>query len=772
MKKNFLIPLGIIAAIITYFLITAAQEEPIDYNTHIRPIFNAQCLGCHGGVKKSGSFSLLTSSEAFEPNESGLPAIIPGNPDSSELIRRLLHHDPEYRMPLEADPVSQRDVALIRRWIQEGAKWKDHWAFIKPDEDIQAPSLSESWIKNGIDAFVLKKLDKQGLSPSPQAEPHKLLRRLSLDLIGLPPTQEEVEKFSQNPSDQAYEILVDKYLNSPHFGERWAAMWLDLARYGDSQGYQKDRARNIWRYRDWVIEAFNRDMPFDQFTTEQLAGDLLESPDDNQLLATAFHRNTMSNDEGGTDDEEFRVAAVIDRVNTTFEIWQGLTIGCVQCHSHPYDPLFHEEFYKIYAFFNTSADADRTDEYPTKVLYSNAQKVEAEKLKDWLQAHASDTLEVGTDSSSIKRYWKKQKELARIRPGKTPVMQELPSDSTRVTRIFERGNWLVHGDTVQPDVPASLNPFLDEMPKNRLGLAQWLLHPDNPLTTRVIVNRFWDQLFGIGLVETLEDFGSQGYKPSHPEMLDWLAIQFRTTHNWSVKSLLRQIVMSSTYRQSSTASLELYEQDPANRLLARGPRIRLTAEQIRDQSLAVSGLLSDKMYGPSVMPPQPEGVWQVIRGVLKWRPSKGEDRYRRGIYTFWRKSSPYPSMTTFDTPSREFCISRRISTNTPLQALVTLNDSTYMEAALNLARRSITHAGNTDSDKINYTYKQVLFREPELDQYQALESFYQKTLNFYRNNPKEADALIPDSLQASPELAAYVNLANVIMNLDEFIMKE
>ena len=772
MKKNFLIPLGILAVIITYFLITAAQEEPIDYNTHIRPVFNARCLSCHGGVKKSGGFSLLTSREAFEPNESGLPAIIPGNPDSSELIRRLIHHDPEYRMPLEGDPVSHRDISLIRRWIKEGAMWKDHWAFIKPDDSIEPPSISESWIRNGIDAFVLKKLDKQGISPSPQAPAHKLIRRLSLDLRGLPPTQEDVEQFAQNPSDEAYEKLVDKYLNSPQYGERWAAMWLDLARYGDSQGYQKDRARNIWRFRDWVIEAFNKDMPFDQFTTEQLAGDLLKSPDDNQLLATAFHRNTMSNDEGGTDDEEFRVAAVIDRVNTTFEIWQGLTIGCVQCHSHPYDPIFHDEFYKIYAFFNTTADADRTDEYPTKVLYSNAQLNEAKKLKSWLETHAKDTLEIGSDSSGLKRFRKKQEELEHIRPGKTPIMQELPSDSTRITRVFERGNWLVHGDTVQPDVPASLNPIPKEIPKNRLGFAQWLLHPDNPLTTRVIVNRFWDQLFGIGIVETLEDFGSQGYKPSHPELLDWLAVQFRTAHHWSVKSLLRQIVMSATYRQSSTANPELYKRDPDNRLLARGPRIRLTAEQVRDQSLAISGLLSDNMYGPSVMPPQPEGVWQVIRGVLKWRPSNGADRYRRGIYTFWRKSSPYPSMTTFDTPSREFCVSRRISTNTPLQALVTLNDSTYMEAALNLALKAMIYEGADESDKINYTYKQALFRKPEPEQYQVLESFYHKTLNFYQNNPKEAEALIPDSLQANPELAAYLNLANVIMNLDEFIMKE
>lgn len=743
------------------------QPSGVDFNTEIRPILNRSCLNCHGGVKREGGVSLLFRSEALKAGDSGLPAIVPGKPDSSEVMRRVMHHDPDERMPLKGDPLSREEVSLLRRWIAEGAEWADHWAYLPPKPAIQAPEVSSAWGNNDIDAFVLRKLEEKGLSPSEEADKRTLIRRLSLDLVGLPPTPEEVEAFVQDESPDAYERLVDRLLASPHFGERWTALWMDLGRYADSQGYQKDRGRTIWPWREWVIQAFNNDMPFDQFTVEQLAGDLLPNPSDQQLIATAFHRNTMSNDEGGTDDEEFRVTAVIDRVNTTLEVWQGVTIGCVQCHSHPYDPFRHEEFYKLYAFFNNTADADRTDEWPTKRFYTVLQRQELAEIHAQLQA-----LSAVEDEEAQAKKAALSDQLEEIRPVKMPIMQELPPDSSRSTHIFERGNWLVHGDVVQPDVPATLSEMRSGMPKDRLGLAQWLVHPDNPLTARVIVNRFWEQLFGLGIVETLEDFGTQGARPTHPELLDDLAVSFMTEYGWSVKQLLKTMVMSATYRQRSRVTKELARKDARNKWLARGPRVRLTAEQIRDQALDVSGLLSRKMYGPSVMPPQPKGTWQVIRNVMRWRPSQGEDRYRRAIYTYWRRSSPYPSLITFDAPSREFCVSRRITTNTPLQALVTLNDTVFHEASQALAQRMWHEGGQEAESALALGYELATAKEPTPAKLSLLHDYYLETLEYYRQEPQEAKALLTMVDPPSAEVAAMTMAANVLLNLDEVITKE
>lgn len=895
------------------FVFWPSQSDHIDFNTQIRPILNNNCLSCHGGVKKNGGFSMLFREEAMQPAKSGEYAIVPFHPEKSELIKRIVHHDPEERMPVEADPLPEADIQLLTKWIEQGAEWDTHWAYIPVDSSITAPDIHSDWIRSDLDRFVLRKLSDNDLSPSEEADPATLFRRVSFDLTGLPPTQEEAERFLSDPSPDAYEKAVDRLLTSPHFGERWAAMWMDLARYGDSQGYQKDPARNIWRWRDWVIHAFNEDMPFDQFTIEQLAGDLLPEPSDQQLLATAFHRNTMSNDEGGTDDEEFRVTAVIDRVNTTFEIWQGTTMGCVQCHSHPYDPILHDEFYELYAFFNNTADADRPDEFPTKLLHSPAQESDIEQITEWIANHESEvsiptslileekrqqlldtsplTLAATCDpcsnakvrmgdglhfvrrisSGAVLRYprinlsgidsisfqylggnstgyaeirlngqngkkigevhfppakgwygqaaldWEEaitsisptsgkqdvylvfknekkgaicdlfgfylegssQKELkdsyvrlALNGPGKTPIMQDLEGESRRVSRVFERGNWLVHGDTVEPSTPDILNPYLSSYSPDRLGLAQWLVAPDNPLTARVIVNRFWEQVFGVGLVETLEDFGTQGEAPSHPEMLDWMAYTFQHEQDWSVKQLLRSIVLSATYRQSSAVSHELQELDPANRLLSRGPRVRLTAEQIRDQALAISGLLDTKLHGPSVMPPQPDGVWQVIRNVMRWIPSDGGDRHRRTLYTYWRRSSPYPSMMTFDAPSREFCVSRRVRTNTPLQALATLNDTTYVEAAQALAQRMEIEGGDSPEDQVTYGYRLAMLKEPTPDKAETLFQFHSQMMDHYQQHPAELDSLLGSSNDVSTNFASLMNVASVILNLDETITKE
>ena len=790
MRSAITIGLFIVLATVTGFL---WPSNEVGFNADIRPILNDKCLSCHGGVKQSGGFNMISREDALKPLESGEPALIPGNAEESILFQRITHPDPQERMPLDHPPLADEEIKLIKKWLNDGATWETHWAYIKPDPALTPPDVRSSWVRNGIDRFVLQKLKEEGLSPAPEADRDVLIRRLSFDLTGLPPTLEDVDAFLADTSPDAYEKVVDRLLNSPHFGERWASMWLDLARYGDSQGYQKDPGRNIWAYRDWVIDALNNDMPFDQFTIEQLAGDLLPNATNEQILATAFHRNTMSNDEGGTDDEEFRVAAVLDRVNTTFEIWQGITMSCVQCHGHPYDPFLHEEYYEAYAFFNNTQDSDKPHEKPVLRAYrlQNQETIKAELerydgLCDTDHVSRAPSLEIawdrlrniidmplsrcfsGMDPDAVAN---QKNTFKRLAPPRTPIMRDFPPDSSRVTHVFERGNWLMHGDEVQPDVPASLPALPQDYPRNRLGLAQWLVHPDNPLTARVIVNRFWEQLFGIGIVETLEDFGSQGEAPSHPDLLDWLAVQYQDTYQWNTKTLLKNIVMSATYRQHSAVSEALLERDPANRLLARGPRFRLSAEQIRDQALAVAGLLSPNMHGPGVMPPQPEGTWQVIRGVMRWETAEDEDRYRRALYTFWRRSSPYPSMITFDSPSREFCVSRRIRTNTPLQALVAMNDIVYMEASTGLALRMQREGGPEVDAQLSHGFRLAMATYPTDEQLDMLRRFYAETLAHYQQHPDAIPELIADPAYQQPGMAALINTANVLMNMDAFLNK-
>ncbi len=956
LKKQigFIITLALL--IVGYGIYHFSANEQVDYSTQIKPILNRECLACHGGVKKSGGFSLLFEKEAMDTTESGKYAIIPGNAEESEMIRRLVHHDPEERMPLESEPLPKEEIDLLKRWINQGAKWGEHWAYVKPEkvtpptvETAQASTgdaITEVWKKNVIDKFILTKLQDEGFKPSPQADCATLIRRVSLDLTGLPPTPEEVEAFCSNYSLETYEKLVDRLLDSPAYGERWASMWMDMARYADTKGYERDPHREIWKYRDWLIKAFNEDKPFDEFTIEQLAGDLLPNPTPDQYIATAFHRNTMNNDEGGTDNEEFRVAAVIDRVNTTWEVWQGTTFSCVQCHSHPYDPFTHEDYYESYAFFNNTRDEDTYTDAPNYKIYEqeeDEQKIkevknwitakaegnEVEKtrtMKDFEQlihitepkifAHNFDSLTKGThaDTKFLKMYdkgycyldnfvignktqllinysWAKpgqiqirkggtegevvkeirlsgkekgiiaydlpvvnaphdlyftfrndkgerdvcqlswllfheplpgegQKgyasvqntflEILNANPQQTPILAENPEDYHRESYMFVRGNWLVHGKEVQPGVPATLHNFPEDAPRNRLGFAQWLVSKENPLTARVMVNRFWEQLFGIGIVETVEDFGSQGAPPSHPQLLDWLAVQFMQEYDWSMKQLLKTMVMSATYRQSSEASAELLALDPANRMLARGPRVRLSAEQVRDQALVVGNLLSDKMYGESVMPPQPPGVWQVVYNGGKWVQSEGEDRYRRAVYTYWRRTSPYPSMVSFDAPSREFCSTRRIRTNTPLQALVTLNDPVYVEAAQGLGAQMKRTTGDVE-EQIKFGYKRAMFQEIADNKLNELLSLYNDVDQYFEENPEEIDKMLADPAAAfnipeedetdegegmeeeidmevpeteeaeqrwpcegkdCQELASFTVVANAIMNLDEFITKE
>ncbi|MBJ6369134.1 DUF1553 domain-containing protein [Snuella sedimenti] len=899
MKTFVLKSIGLCYALVFIF-ITSCKDDKIDFNAQVRPILNKKCISCHGGVKQSGGFGLVFRENALAETINGKIGIVPGHPDKSEMIARITHKNPEMRMPLEADPLSEEEIETLTKWIEQGAEWQEHWAYLKPQEpEVAVDDLD--WGVNEIDYFVLNKMKAHDLSPSDEAQAHDLVRRLYLDVIGVPPTAEQVKAFVENPSEKAYEDLVDTLLQSPKYGEHWASMWLDLARYADSKGYEADRPREIWKYRDWVIKAFNEDMPFNRFTIEQLAGDLLPNPTEEQYIATAFHRNTLNNGEGGTDNEEYRISSVIDRVNTTWEVWQSTTMSCVQCHSHPYDPIKHKEYYTSYAFFNNAADWDVPTEHPIYREFDSLSSAQLKDVKKWVAQVASndeankweafiriqepkirpedfdettntihynrsnqDYMEVYNEAfvklknvnlSNIDRiyvnYRQYTKDKGRLLIKKdsingaivgkatlnksnnftnvpiaiktdaktadlyfqfksnakdylcfldgflfaeklpvadddispkiynkidallntrfkhsTPVMVEKPNDFSRLTQVFDRGNWLVLGDTVKTDIPKLFNVNNREF-KNRLDLAEWLVSEDNYLTGRVMVNRFWAKLFGKGIVLTSEDFGTLGEKPTHPELLDWLALRFSKDWNWSMKTLVRNIVLSATYKQSSVITEEAKQIDPNNRWLARSSRVRLSAEQIRDQALAVSGLLSDKMYGPSVMPHQPEGVWTVVYSNDTWQTSPGEDAYRRGLYTYLRRSSPYPSFISFDASERESCLSRRINTNTPIQALVTLNDPVYFEAAMHLAQQIEALEGNNKL-KVETAYTRVIGKKISPDKMEILVKLLEDTKAYYQTHKEEAYQLVKtDNL----ELASLTIMMNVLMNMDEFIVK-
>jgi len=782
--------------------IAGCGNSEVDFNSEIRPILNDNCVTCHGGVKTQADLNLQFRNLALLGGESGSPAVVPGNAAASELIKKITHSNPSDRMPKDEEPLSEDEIAALRSWIDSGAVWDRHWAYVLPAKS-ETP-LSNEWVRSPIDAFVLKGLQVAGLNPADPAACSTLARRVSLDLIGLPATLSQSETLCETGD---YAGLVDQLLDSPSFGERWTALWLDLARYADTKGYEADRSRSIWRYRDWLIDSFNADMPFDQFTIEQLAGDLLEKPTTDQLIATAFNRNSMTNEEGGTDDEEHRVASVIDRVNTTWEVFQGTTMRCTQCHGHPYDPIVHDDYYASFALFNNTADWDQPNERPVlrefeashdeegrhlllQIDQVDSEIVETVSTPEMLVVRATWESSMNDPTVSGKLSTTTQNEVRRIavlpdsarsdhqrafirdrfaevdsstqalrkqrsdlfskvnelEPTITPIMHELPEEESRTTHRFERGSFLAPLEEVTPDIPAVFRSEGFSAPKDRLEFARWLVSDENPLTARVTVNRFWEQLFGIGIVESTDDFGTIGIAPTNPELLDWLALHFRDDLNWSMKGILREIVLSSTYRQASAPTEAKLEVDPRNQLLSRGPRVRLSAEQVRDQALAVSGLLSSKQKGPSVMPPQPDGIWKNPYNGLYWKTAEGEDRYRRAIYTYWRRTGPYPSMMSFDAPSREFCISRRIRTNTPLQALVTLNDPAFWEAAEALAIRMENGGDDTLRNKVKTGYELALSHAPD-----------EKTLDVLTDLAQDAGLPLT---------------ANAIMNLDEFLTKE
>jgi hypothetical protein len=818
-----------------------AARGKMDFRRHIRPILARSCVRCHGPKKTKGGLRLDSRSAALEGGDSG-EVIKPGDALHSRLLHLVAGLDPKLKMPPEGTALTKAEIGRLRAWIDQGARWpkgvgvtvapEKLWSFTPPRRPPLPKVPGAAWVRNPIDPFILARLEKENLRPSPEADRVTLLRRLSLDLTGLPPSPVEVDRFLRDKRPGAYEGQVDRLLASPHYGERWGRHWLDLARYADSDGFEKDKERpHAWRYRHWIIATLNRDLPYDRFVIEQLAGDLLPRATIVQKVATGFHRNTLTNREDGVDREEFRVEQTVDRTNTTATVFLGLTLGCAQCHDHKYDPFSQREYYQFFAFFNgleekdivapvageweryrkAKAEFDKRKaslegalgEYKKKRLPVNQRRWEknlkpAEVKK--LPANIRAILAVVAGKRSAKQrkeladYYAKIDDTLEILTGlvedhrnqepKVSMAQILEEGKGRKTHVLLRGEFLKKGAEVQPGVPAVL-PGLKKVrrgretraePLTRLDLARWIVSKKNPLTARVAVNRLWQHYFGRGLVATPEDFGSRGEKPTHSELLDWLATEL-IRQRWGMKAMHRLIVTSATYRQASALRPDLGKRDPQNHLLARQSRLRLEAEAIRDAALAASGLLYRTIGGPSVRPPQPPGVAEVtFLGKDRWIESKGPDRYRRGLYTFFRRTSPYPNLLTFDAPDSNVTCTRRTRTNTPLQALVLLNDPVYVEAAQALARRVLVEAPRGKEARIRYAFRLCLAREPGARESLRLGRLLDVNLRLCRASPGEARILAGKELfpprTNAIELAAWVGVCRILLNLDEFITRE
>jgi hypothetical protein len=801
------------------------SAEPIDFSRQIRPILSENCIACHGPDDKGRKGKLrLDDEQDAKRDRKGDFVILPGKPEQSELIKRIESDDPDDVMPppKQHKTIPPAQLALLKEWIRQGAPWGRHWSY----EPVARPTVPANGEANPVDAFLADRQKKEGLTWSAEAPKSVLIRRIALDVTGLPPTPAEVAQLTDAP----HADVVAHFLAKPAYGEHWARQWLDLARYADSAGYPSDPGRTIWAYRDWVIKALNRNQPFDQFVVDQLAGDLLPNPTEDQLIATAFHRNTMTQNEGGTSDEEFRNAAVIDRVNTTYAVFMGTTMACAQCHTHKYDPITITEYFQSYAFLNQSADSDKKDESPLHEIYPPGVKAKrdqwmkesaaaeavfkpAKPNQTWLEGYeewlaknpklADKALKAALDAPKEKRtkaqdnllrqhYVRNvspatqaerakadalKKQIADSAPVTVPIMQDLAGEKRRKTFVQLRGNWQALGDQVDEGVPTHLARWDEAYPKNRLGLARWIVSRDNPLTARVTMNRLWESVFGVGIVRSSEEFGSQGDLPVHPELLDWLASEF-VASGWDTKKMLSLLLNTRAYRQSSASDAKRNERDPDNRFVARGPRFRPSGEMLRDQALAVSGLLSAKMYGAPVRPMRPNlGLNIAFGGSGDWVTSTGEDRWRRSLYTDTRRSTPYPSFATFDAPNRETCVVRRDRSNTPLQAFVTLNDPVFVETSQALARRLLKEGGVTDDSRLKLAYALCLSREPDAGELKTLQALLAKSLAEYRADVTQATKMATQPIGPAdkgadlPTLAAWTAVSSVIMNLDEFLMR-
>lgn len=825
-----------------------ADEPSVDYASQIKPLLTKNCSGCHGAKQQQVGLRVDFAKGLLDGGDSG-PAIVPGESAKSLLVHAITGTEGASQMPPEGDKLSAVDIALIRRWIDEGAKSPsdetveaaatkktDHWAF-QPVRHPDVPTVrNQRTAKNGIDHFILERLDREQLDPSNEAEATTLVRRVHFDLLGLPPAVETVHEFLTDTSPDAYERLVDRLLASPHFGERWARDWLDAARYADSNGFTRDQPRTIWKYRDWVIDALNANLSFDRFTIEQIAGDLLPNPSLEQLIATGFHRNTLINEEGGTDPEQFRVEAVVDRVNTTGAVFLGLTVGCAQCHDHKYDPVSQREYYQLYAFFNSTVfipgdqagprldvptaeqiragepekkaeirreiarlEQELKDREPEiaadlaawektlteddkKKLPFNVRNAVELPLVDRSEVHKRDLNAYFRGLSLAREKYTQLDAVGRLResePKFPTTMITREAEQPRATYIQVRGDFLRKGALVEAAVPASLLSQDSQGPKgNRLNLAEWLVSRDNPLTSRVIANRYWQRFFGRGLVETENDFGTQGERPTHPELLDWLASEFRGSgnrHSWDIKSLHRMIVSSATYRQSSHERPELSEVDPVNKLLSRQSRIRVDAEMIRDAALASSGLLTEELGGAPVYPPQPEGVFDFTQDKKPWKTSTGRDRYRKAMYTHLWRSSLYPAMAVFDFPEPNVTCTRRNRSNTPLQSLTLANDETFFEFARGFSCRLLELPGMDDSQRLNFAFESAVGREPNSYELARLRGYLQQQRERFSDDQAAAESFAPKPMPSgisTVEGASWAAVSRVLMNLDEFITRE
>ena len=806
-----------------------AQTDPVRlFEEKIRPVLATRCQSCHNGDLKTAGLSLASRADALAGGSRG-PAVVPGQPEDSVLLAAI-QRSGDLRMP-PTGPLAPAEVEAFRRWIREGAVWGEAgggpapaaslWAF-RPVERPEPPAVErERWPRNPIDGFVLAKLEAAGLEPSPEADRRTLIRRVTLDLTGLLPTPAEVDAFLADTQPGAYGRVVNRLLESPHYGERWGRHWLDIARYADTNGYSIDGPRSIWPYRDWVIRALNAGMPFDRFVIEQVAGDLLPEPDERQLIATGFHRNTMINQEGGIDFEQYRVEAVVDRVRTTGAAFLGLTLACARCHDHKFDPISQREFFQIYAFFNNVDELggnlpEKTGRArmmepvlelgePAALAERAALKERIERLEGELDAFQA-SLELEWDArfppdgnqaierareiiavprserssvddgvleramrDHVPEFRARQEAIEELRKSLpdmdwTLIMRDLlePRDAY----IHVQGDFTRRGAPVEPGTLRSLPPFPPEAPRNRLGLARWLVADENPLTPRVTMNRIWQRYFGLGIVETENDFGSQGTPPSHPELLDWLAAEF-VQRGWDLKHMHRLIVGSATYRQSSAFRADAAKADPANRLLARQNRFRLEAEAVRDAALSASGLLTRRVGGPSVYPPQPAGAGQFTQVDRQWKADEGPDRYRRGLYTHFARSAAHPGLILFDAPIAQETVTRRNRSNTPLQALTLLNDAAQTEFAGALARRIRASSPSRDA-RIGAAFEICLSRPPRPPERSRLAMFLARMTDAFATEPDAAGLAGADTAVAS----AWVAAARVMLNLDEFVTRQ
>jgi hypothetical protein len=743
----------------------AANSGKIDFNYHVKPILSDKCFACHGPdeKKRESGLRLDTEEGAFMALKSDPHAfaIVRGNIAQSVLVKRIFAEDPKMRMPpVESNlELNEQEKEILKKWIEQGAEYKKHWAFIPPQKLPLPQPSPDGWEKNEIDRFIYAKLQEKGLEPNKSADKERLIRRVSFDLTGLPPTIEQVDAFLQDESPKAFEKVVDQLLASPAYGERWANYWLDVARYGDSHGYQDDLPRVMWPWRDWVIHAFNKNLPYDQFVTWQLAGDLLPNATKEQILASGFNRNHKITQEGGVIPEEYRTEYVVDRTNTFGKAFLGMSVECSRCHDHKYDPILQKDFYSIYAFFNQVKEKGLINygELPKpNIAITQSDLTDVLKFINGKTIGAKDTVKV----------------------------MVMGDDEPRKTFVLDRGEYDKPTQVeVKRSTPAAIMPYDSTVyGSNRLGLSKWLFDPKHPLTSRVVVNRLWQEMFGKGLVVTSEDFGNQGNLPSHPELLDYLAVDFREK-GWDMKYMLKKLVMSATYQQSSATSKKLKDIDPDNTWLARSSRYRLNSEMIRDNVLFTSGLLNPEMGGPSVKPYQPEGIWEVIaagrkdRGETTYIEDTGDKLYRRSLYTYWRKTIPPPSMLIFDSPMKEICEVRRVRTSTPLQALNLLNDPQILEASRVLATQLLEDKSLTTEKKIEMAFRKIVIRTPQTKEIEVLLASYTEEQARFKKDPSLARKLLkvgayPQKETIDPaECAALMHVVSLIYNLDETISK-